>query len=227
MMAGGWHALFWSLPTVAFLVFMIPLPHFVERAVSGPMQTIATISSTFVLQVLGRPALAEGNVILLNDIELGIVEACSGLRMLVVFYALSTGVALLIRKPLWEKLLLACSAFPIALVSNVMRIVLTGLCYEIFGDHFGGDLFHDLAGWLMMPLGLVFLGIEMWILHTLLIERTPNDALAAQITLQRVEANPVSLYRGPQTNRRAKKEIEPEAAPAPEAEAEPVTVTAE
>ena len=45
------------------------------------------------MQTLGRPALAEGNVILLNDVELGIVEACSGLRMLVVFFALSTAVA--------------------------------------------------------------------------------------------------------------------------------------
>jgi exosortase len=200
----------------------VPLPHTVSLAMSAPMQTIATISSTFVLQVLGRPAIAEGNVILLNDIELGIVEACSGLRMLVVFYALSTAVALLIRKPLWEKLLLACSALPIALASNVLRIVITGLCYEVFGDHFGGAFFHDLAGWLMMPLGLIFLGIEMWILGTLLIERSSNEALAAQITLQRVEVNPVALYRGNQTSRREKTVAEPEPTPMAEEEPEPV-----
>jgi hypothetical protein len=64
----------------------------------------ATTVSTFVLQVLGRPAIAEGNVILLNDIELGIVEACSGLRMLVTFFTFSTGVAMLIRKPWLEKM---------------------------------------------------------------------------------------------------------------------------
>ena len=122
------------------------------------MQALATTVSTFALQVLGRPAIAEGNVILLNDIELGIVEACSGLRMLVVFFALSTAVALLIRKPLWEKWLLAGSAVPIALASNVLRITITGLCYDAFGNHYGGAFFHDVAGWLMMPLGLVFLG---------------------------------------------------------------------
>jgi len=220
MLAGSWHGLLWSLPAVAFLAFMIPLPHSVSLAMSAPMQTIATISSTFVLQVLGRPALAEGNVILLNDIELGIVEACSGLRMLVVFYALSTAVALLIHKPLWEKLLLACSALPIALASNILRIVITGLCYEVFGDHFGGAFFHDAAGWLMMPLGLVFLGIEMWILKTLLIERTNNDALAAQITLQRVEVNPIALYRGNQTPRH---DVEPAAV----AEEEPIPAAVE
>src|SRR5215813_959038 len=109
---------------------MIPLPHSLAHALSGPMQSFATVSSTFFLQVLGRPALAEGNVILLNDVELGIVEACSGLRMLMVFFALSTAVAMLIRKPLWEKLLIAGSAVPIALASNVLRITITGICYE-------------------------------------------------------------------------------------------------
>src|SRR5436305_1327663 len=83
------------------------------------------------------PALAEGNVIQLNEIELGIVEACSGLRMLVVFFALSTAVALLIRKPLWEKTLIAFSAIPIALASNILRITVTGIVYEVLGDGFG------------------------------------------------------------------------------------------
>jgi len=217
LLAGSWAGLRWALPAVGFLIFMVPLPHTVSLAMSGPMQLLATVSSTFVLQVLGRPALAEGNVILLNDIELGIVEACSGLRMLVVFFALSTAVALLVRKPVWEKLLIAGSAVPIALVSNILRIVITGLCYEGFGDHFGGQLFHDIAGWLMMPLGLAFLGIEMWILRTLLIERPADEVLATQVTLQRVEVNPVTIY-GAEPKPRREKTPEPVAVGAEEVE---------
>ena len=113
---------------------MVPLPDVVSFAMSAPMQSFATTVSTFVLQVLGKPAVAEGNVIHLNDIPLGIVEACSGLRMLVVFFALSTAVAMIIRKPLWEKLFIAASAVPIALASNVLRITMTGLYYENFGN---------------------------------------------------------------------------------------------
>jgi exosortase len=218
LLAGGWPALMWSWPAIAFLAFMIPLPDRVSHAMSGPMQALATTVSTFVLQVVGRPALAEGNVILLNEIELGIVEACSGLRMLVVFFALSTAVALLIRKPLWEKLFIAGSALPIALASNILRITITGLFYDTFGNHFGGAFFHDLAGWLMMPLGLLFLGMEMWILKTLLIEGSRD--LPSQISLQRVATNPVALYRNGQTPRREKiaaAPVESEAAPEPEA----------
>ena len=218
LLAGSWPALFWSLPAIAFLAFMIPLPHSLSLAMSGPMQSFATTVSTFALQVIGRPAIAEGNVILLNDIELGIVEACSGLRMLVVFFALSTAVALLIRKPLWEKLFIAGSAIPIALASNILRITITGLFYDTFGNHYGGAFFHDLAGWLMMPLGLVFLGIELWILKTLLIERSNEIPLPSQITMQRVTVNSGGMYQSGQTPRREKAAIAEEAS-----EAEPTT----
>lgn len=218
MLVGSWPALSWSIRALAFLGFMIPLPHSVEHALSGPMQSLATTVSTFLLQAIGRPALAEGNVILLNDIELGIVEACSGLRMLVVFFALSTAVAMLISKPLWEKLLIAGSAVPIALASNILRITVTGLFYDTFGNHFGGHLFHDVAGWLMMPLGLAFLGIELWILRTLLIERTTG---ATPLATESLNGSPVTLYSGKQGSRRKQA-----AAMQPEPDPEPVAIEA-
>ena len=77
----------------------MPLPEY-QRLLGSWFCT--TTASTFALQTLGLPAVAEGNVILLNDVRLGVVEACSGLRMLVIFFALSTAVALLMRRPLWE-----------------------------------------------------------------------------------------------------------------------------
>jgi exosortase len=222
LLAGGWPALSWSWPALAFVAFMIPLPDTVSMTLSRPMQTLATLSSTFVLQVLGRPALAEGNLILINDVELNIVEACSGLRMLVVFFALSTAVAMLIRKPLWEKLLIASSAVPIALVANILRIAITGLFYDAFGNNFGGAFFHDLAGWLMMPLGLIFLGIELWILKTLLIERSHDLPVVAEASLQRIEVNPVAIYGSAPPRREKIAAPEPEKAPEVEPIAEPV-----
>ena len=208
-LTGGRSAIAASWPAVAFLAFMVPLPHSWALALSAQMQTVATVSSTFLLQVLGRPALAEGNVIQLNEIELGIVEACSGLRMLVVFFALSTAVAMLIKKPLWEKMTIAFSAIPIALVSNILRITATGIIYENLGDGYGGALLHDVAGWLMMPLGLMFLGLELLILKNLLREPATGRALSSPVSMQRVEVNPVALYRGEKTSRRSRR------APAP------------
>jgi exosortase len=64
LLVGGTAALHWSWPAIAFLAFMIPLPHSVSMSLAGPMQTFATTVSTYLLQTLGRPAVAEA-----TDIE--------------------------------------------------------------------------------------------------------------------------------------------------------------
>ena len=47
------------------------------------------------LATLGLPAFAEGNIIRMGQVRIGVVEACAGLSMLLVFFALSTAVTLL------------------------------------------------------------------------------------------------------------------------------------
>jgi exosortase len=170
LLVGGRPLWRWAWPAVLFLAFMIPLPFRVASALSGQLQWLATITSTFVMQTLGLPALAEGNVILLNEHQIGIVEACSGLRMLVVFFALSTAVVLLVQRHWVDRLLILASAIPIALVSNIVRITATGLMYEAGFSELANHVFHDAAGWLMMPIGLGFLWVELWVLSKLFID---------------------------------------------------------
>jgi exosortase/archaeosortase family protein len=117
------------------------------------------------------PAVAEGNVILLGEHPIDIVEACSGLRMLMVFFALAAAFVLLIRRPWPDKVCLLASAVPIALVSNIARIVLTGVLFETgVTSEAVHAFFHDAAGWLMMPFALVLLWAELTVLSHLLID---------------------------------------------------------
>ena len=85
--AGGVPLVRAAAPAVLFLAFMVPLPYDVERNVGGPLKVVATQSSTFLLQTLGYPAVAEGHVILIDEVRLGVVDACSGLKMLMTFAA--------------------------------------------------------------------------------------------------------------------------------------------
>jgi exosortase len=170
LLAGGWEAWRWAWPAILFLGFMVPLPYRFGVAMADPLRRIATAGSTFLLQALGRPALAEGNVILLNDIKLDVVDACSGLRMLMIFFALAAAVAFVIQRPMWEKLVVIASAMPIALLVNIIRIAATGLVQEHAGQDAAKTLFHDLAGWLMMPVALALLAAELWVLRHLWIE---------------------------------------------------------
>jgi exosortase len=176
VVAGGTAAWRWSWPAIAFLIYMIPLPFRVATAMAGPLQRFATLASTLALQTLGLPALAEGNVILLNEIEIGVVEACSGLRMLVIFFALATAVALVSRRPLWEKIVMVASAVPIALLANLIRITATGVLHEKVNSEVANAVFHDLAGWLMMPLALGMLWAEFKLYSILLVQPLPAPA---------------------------------------------------
>jgi exosortase/archaeosortase family protein len=108
----------------------------------------------------------------MDDVQINIVEACSGLSMLIVFFALSTGTALVVKRPLWEKGLILLSAIPIAVVANILRITVTGVLFRLVSNEAAEAFFHDLAGWLMMPLALGLLGGELWLLGRLLIDRS-------------------------------------------------------
>src|ERR1043166_3891400 len=169
--SGGKRALYWSWPSIAFLFFMLPLPYTVEVMLSGPLRRIAVIASTYVLQTFGFSAVAEGNIILMESQPILVAEACSGLSMLLTFFALSTGVALVTRRPLIDKVGIVLSAFPIALLANLIRIVSTAILADTVGGRAATLVFHDLAGWLMMPLALGFLGLELLIIDKLFVQR--------------------------------------------------------
>lgn len=164
---GGWRMLHWSWPALLFLFFMIPLPGFLASRMSGPLQRVATVSSTYILQTLGIHAVASGNVIWLSQGQIGVVEACSGLRMLVMFAAVTVAAAFLLGGSRWERAVIVISSPAIAIASNVFRITATGLAQELISPDFAHKIFHDFAGWIMMPLAIGLLALERYLLAKL------------------------------------------------------------
>src|SRR5947209_548429 len=63
---GGWHLLRVALPSVVFLFFMLPLPPSINALLAQPLQGLATQGSVTLLQFLGMPVMAEGNVIIIG-----------------------------------------------------------------------------------------------------------------------------------------------------------------
>ena len=166
---------FW--PAVVYLAFMVPLPFRLEAIASGPLQSVATMASTFSLQLMGFPAGNEGNVITINEARIGVAEACSGLRMLVVFFAATAAVALCSTKPLWERGIVLLSAVPIAIACNVIRITATGVLFETVGSAAAKAFFHDFAGWLMMLLAVGMLKLELWFWSNVMIEPPAREVV--------------------------------------------------
>jgi exosortase/archaeosortase family protein len=115
-------------------------------------------------------AYADGYVIHLNDARIGVVEACSGLSMLMTFTALATAAALVMRRPLLDKLVLVVSSIPVALAANILRITVTAILHDTVGGRAAEAFYHDLAGWLMIPAALGLYWLEVWVFSRIVVE---------------------------------------------------------
>lgn len=199
---GGVAALRWLYAPVLFLMFMFPLPYRVEHFLGWPLQKIAAVGSEYVLQTLGYPTYRDGVVLHCQDHLLEVQNACNGLSMLLTFLTLSTGMALLVKRPWPDRVGILVAAIPIAILSNVLRISLTGVLYNEGGKELGDKVFHDFAGWMMMPLalGVLWLGLKAldWVFLEDLGKASREDVI------KNVTSNPALLFM-PQFEAGAKK----------------------
>ena len=152
---------------IAFLIFMLPIPSHLNRIVRGNLQTIATDLSIVSLQTIGVPAIERGNVISLPNSEVGVVEACSGIRILVSLAAIAFGMAVLSETNWLRRTLLMVAVVPVALIANVSRIVMTAIGHEYFPT-WSAEI-HDTAGWVMIALAVILLILVKRFLAALLI----------------------------------------------------------
>jgi exosortase len=176
---GSWPLLRRAWPAIVFLVFLLPLPPAVNDFIALPLQRIAATGSCFLLQLSGLWAIQEGNVIHLatphGPMPLDVALACNGLRMLMTMAATITATIILIPLPTWKRITLLFSTVPIAMLSNIIRIVATGWCYYLITGPKAKEWAHDASGWLMMPLALLLVWLELQLLSWLVPDKTADD----------------------------------------------------
>ena len=153
----GWPCLRWAFPSIVFLWFMVPIPFSVDRWLSVPLQRVATRLSTSLLQMLGQPAISEGNTIWLGNEALFVEEACSGMRIFVGIVALAFAFVLFTSWPWWQKAMVLLASLPVALFANSLRIVGTGLLYQFVSSDAGKRFSHDFSGLVMVPFAAALL----------------------------------------------------------------------
>lgn len=197
----GWSALRVAWPAIVFLVFLFPLPARINALLADPLQRLATLGANWVLQAVGLPVLMEGNVLLVDTQRLEVAQACNGLSMLLSFVTLITAVAFLVERPLWERLFLLASAAPIALVTNILRIAVTAWCYQFLPAETVNSYAHDFAGYLMMPVALAIVGLELAALRWVIVETdaapgvAPNPAPAVGTGRSRDDRASTSIFK--------------------------------
>ncbi|CAN5904145.1 exosortase [soil metagenome] len=163
---------------LAFLAFMIPLPVHLYTMVANPLQLLVSQIASALLNAGGIPVLCEGtHMTLPGDVKMFVAEACSGMRQLTGFLALTTAVAYLWPRPGWYRAVLVVSSLPVALTANVARVVLTGIIMH-HDPALAQGMFHTLEGLLMMGFGLALLWGECQVLDWALSDRE-GEAVAS------------------------------------------------
>lgn len=151
----GWQALRLSLPPLAYLVFMVPIPEIVYNSVAFPLKLMVTNLSVASLKLLDVAVLQEGNILIFPNVTLEVADACSGLRSLVSLAALGTAYAFIQPFPGWARLLLMVATVPIAVATNALRVVCTGLLAQHMGPEAAEGFLHEFAGLFVFAMAML------------------------------------------------------------------------
>jgi exosortase D (VPLPA-CTERM-specific) len=161
---GGYSLFKIAFIPIAFLLFAIPLPHFIDAVLTLRLQLISSELGAFFIRMAGIPVYLDGNIIDMGNYKLQVVEACSGLRYLYPLFSLSFLAAYLFKAPLWQRVLVCLSAIPIAIGMNGFRIGLVGIVVDRWGTQTADGALHFFEGWVIFVACAAILVAEMYLL---------------------------------------------------------------
>lgn len=152
------------LVPIVFLIFMIPLPAIIWNDFAFNLKLFATKVAVYFIDFLGMAVHRQGNVIYLPGNVLEVVDACSGLRSLISLLALGVLIAYFSPLRAWKRWVLIFSAIPIAILSNVIRLVATAFLTQKIGLQATEGMYHTLSGVFVFAIGVAMFLLVYWLL---------------------------------------------------------------
>ncbi len=147
----GVNTLLKLFPAFAVLVFAVPLPGVVRHMIAGPLQTASATVTQVILETFGVPIERSMNLLTINGHDVAVAEACNGMRMVLALILVSYAFAFSIPLRWYARTLVLLLSPLAALGCNVVRLLPTVMLFG-YADHSLADSFHDISGWLMVPL---------------------------------------------------------------------------
>jgi exosortase len=163
----GWKMLRVVSFPLSFLILMIPLPTIIYNQITFPLQLLASRFATFWLELFQVPVLRDGNVLIMSNFSLEVVEACSGIRSLMALITLAIIYGFLVEPRRWVRYVLVILMVPIAIASNAIRIMGAAMMAHRFGSGAAEGFLHEFSGWVIFLASLVLLLGCHWIMRQL------------------------------------------------------------
>lgn len=141
-------------PALVWLV-SAPMVSVVENNLSLFMLNRVAATVFFVFDVLGLAIEQQGNVLKLPLGDVGVAEACSGIRSFTACLFAGSFLAAVFLDKLWKKIGLVVSAIFFAFFTNLLRsLFLTAWAYNYGPEAIEGTV-HDVAGYAVLGLTVV------------------------------------------------------------------------
>lgn len=153
----GWRALMVLALPVLYLAFMIPVPYILYNAVSFSLKLFVTEVSVAIVKAMGVVVWNDGNILNFPDVTLEVADACSGMRSLISLGALGVAFAYIKNYAPWQRIIIMASSLPIAVATNICRVVITGLLCQYVSPKAAEGYFHEFAGITVFGVALALL----------------------------------------------------------------------
>lgn len=146
-----------ALLSIAYLFFMIPIPYIIYDAAAFPLKIFVTKVSVLTMKAIGIVVMREGNIIMFPTLTLEVADACSGIRSLISLLALAAAYAFFLRISPRKRLALLFAAVPIAVFTNAVRVIVTGILAQYWGAKAAEGFFHEFAGMVVFAVAMAML----------------------------------------------------------------------
>lgn len=178
----GWPRLRHFAFPLAFTLFALPVPNRVFVPLQFGLQSATTSAAAWVLPVLGTPVERNGFVLSLPSGDLGVAEACSGVRSITALTAIAAFVAWWSAFAPLRGTVLVLLSIPIIAAVNAVRVVVSGLLQEHAGPEYVRGNSHEGLG-----IGMIVLGLGLIVgLAGLLRRKSVSDTGGAPVVLEPV-----------------------------------------
>ena len=148
---------------ILFALIAVPIPGVVWSPVVFGLKGLVTFVNVELLNLLGIPALQQGSVIQLPNCRVGVDEACSGIRSLQSSLMMALFIGDQSFRQAGLRWLLVGGAVGWAVVGNIGRSLYLSLTAHRHGIAALNEV-HDTAGWSVLVVTLVGLGVMAWAL---------------------------------------------------------------
>jgi exosortase len=134
---------------ISFLVFMVPLPMVVITNISFRLKIFAAQIAVVALNNMHLPCVQHGSAIVMRHAYVVVDDVCSGLRSLITLMALGSLFTYWMKSSFTKKAILFLSTIPIAVVTNVGRIIFLAFVSEVWGTQYAVGFIHQLSGFIV------------------------------------------------------------------------------